>query len=244
VRWSALTAALALLLFSPQTTLAQPTVTNVGIDASQGFVLENGFVAFRASEAGSGMDLNGDLDTSDFVLHIYDTETATLTNTELEASNQITVSGTYVAWTVFELAQGSTDLNGDSDASDFVLHVADLSTGTVTNLQLAASDPAIVGDTLGVRVLENRQNMTDLNGDGDAGDGVLHLVDIPTGTVTNVGVDAAAGFVIDGSRVVFGARESNENNTDLNGRLRARRRSARVHRRRGLSRCRQFEQRR
>lgn len=215
MRWSVL-AALVLLSLSPQTTLAQPVLTNVGIDASQGFVLENGFVAFRASEARSGMDLNGDSDTSDFVLHIYDTQTGALTNTGLEANN-IAVSGKYVAWTVFELAQGVTDLNGDSDASDFVLHVADMSTGTVTNFGLAATDPAIEGDTLGVRVLENRQDMTDLNGDGDASDGVLHLIDLPSGTVTNVGVDAAAGFVIDGGRVVFGARESNENNTDLNG---------------------------
>lgn len=216
MRWRAL-APWLLLLASPQAILAQAVVTNVGIDASQGFVLENGFVAFRASEAGSGTDLNGDADSNDFVLHIYDTQSGTLTNTGLEASGQIHVSGNYVAWTVFELAQGFTDLNGDSDVNDFVLHLADMSMGTVANLGLAGSDPVIVGDTLGVRVLESKQNMTDLNGDLDANDGVLHLIDIPSGVVTNVGVDAAAGFVMNGNRVVFAASEANENNSDLNG---------------------------
>lgn len=218
MRWRVL-APWFLLLLSPPAILAQAVVTNVGVDASQGFVLENGFVAFRASEASSGTDLNGDFDTNDFVLHIYDTESGTLTNTGLEASGQIHVSGNYVAWTVFELQQGFTDLNGDSDVNDFVLHLANMATGTVTNLKLAGADPAIVGNTLGVRVLESKQNMTDLNGDLDADDGVLHLIDIPSLTVTNVGVDASAGFVIDGSRVVFGARETNEHNMDLNGDL-------------------------
>ena len=108
-------------------------VTNVGIDASQGFVLENGFVVLRASEYGSGIDFNADGDKFDFVLHIYNTETGQLTNTGLEASGQIHASGNYVAWTVFEINQGGVSLNGDADAFDFVLHLANMSTGTVVN---------------------------------------------------------------------------------------------------------------
>jgi len=191
-------------------------VTNVGIDASQGFVLENGFVVFRASESGSGIDFNTDGDQFDFVLHIYNTETGELTNTGLEASGQIHASGNYVAWTVFELNQGGVSLNGDSDVFDFVLHLADMSTGTVVNFGLAVSDPVIVGHTLGAIVLESKQGMIDLNDDGDANDAVLHLIDIPSGVVTNVGVDASAGFVLDGNRAVFGAREVSQGNTDLN----------------------------
>ena len=214
MRWSAL--AVSLLLLSPQTTLAQAVVTNVGIDASQGFVLENGFVVLRASEKGSGIDFNTDGDKFDFVLHIYNTKTGELTNTGLEASGQIYVSGNYVAWTVFEINQGGLSLNDDTDASDFVLHLADMSTGTVTNFGLAASDPTIMGHTLGALVLESKQGTIDLNGDGDQSDGVLHLIDIPSGIVTNVGVDASAGFVLDGNRAVFGVREVSQGNTDLN----------------------------
>ena len=191
-------------------------VTNVGIDASQGFVLENGFVVLRASEYGSGIDFNADGDKFDFVLHIYNTETGQLTNTGLEASGQIHASGNYVAWTVFEINQGGVSLNGDADAFDFVLHLANMSTGTVVNFGLAASDPTIKGNTLGAIVLESKQGRIDLNHDNDTGDGVLHLIDIPSGIVTNVGVDATAGFVLDGNRAVFGAREVNQGNTDLN----------------------------
>ena len=103
-----------LLLLSPQTTLAQAVVTNVRIDASQGFVLENGFVVLRASESGSGIDFNTDGDKLDFVLHIYNTETGNLTNTGRESSGEMHASGNYVAWTVFELNQGGVSLNGDS----------------------------------------------------------------------------------------------------------------------------------
>jgi len=132
LRWSAL-AALLLLLLSPQTTLAQAVVTNVGIDASQGFVLENGFVAFRVWESLSGTDLNGDTDTVDFVLHIYDTTSGALVNTGVEASGQIHVTGDYVAWQVFEFAQGFEDLNGDGDTNDLVLHYVHMPSGAVTS---------------------------------------------------------------------------------------------------------------
>lgn len=214
MRWSALAA--LLLLLSPQTTRAQAVVTNVGVDASRGFVLENNYVAFLASENNTGVDLNGDGDLFDSVLHIYDSQTGSLLNTALEASGQLYVSGHYVAWTVYELNQGGVSLNGDTDAVDFVLHLADMATGTVTNFGLAASDPVIEGNTLGALVIENKQGMTDLNGDGDSGDGVLHLIDIPSGAVTNVGVDASARFVLDGNRAVFGTREASEGNADLN----------------------------
>lgn len=191
-------------------------MTNVGIDASAGFVLENGFVVLRASESGSGIDFNMDGDKFDNVLHIYNTETGELINTGLESSGQIHVSGNYVVWTVFEINQGGVSLNGDGDAFDFVLHLADMSTGSVTNYGLAVSDPVIEGNTIGVIVLESGQG-ADLNGDGDSGDGVLHMIDIPSGAITNVGVDASARFVLDGNRAVFGTSEVAQGNTDLNG---------------------------
>ena len=217
MRWSA-RAALLLLLLSPETTLAQAVVTNVGIDASRGFLLEGGFVAFRTSEARSGnTDLNGDGDATDIVLHIYDTQSGVLTNTGLEASGGLTVNGTMLAWAVFESRQGMTDLNGDGDTNDYVVHLADMASGTTKNLRFASVSYAVDGNTLAFQVLESSQGMTDLNGDGDASDAPLHLYDISTGTITNVGIDAAGGFEISENRVAFGVHESRQGGRDLNG---------------------------
>ena len=191
MRCSAL-AALLLLLVSPETILAQPEISNVGIDSSLDFVLNEGFVVVRSSEARSGMtDFNGDGDATDVVLHTYDIQSGVLTNTGLGASVAPSVFGNYVAWTVPEIRQGMTDLNGDGDISDSVLHVADMSTGSVTNLGVPSASYNLDGTTLGFLVSENDHGGADLNGDGDTFDSVLHIYDVATGTITNVGRDAS-----------------------------------------------------
>ena len=193
-------------------------VTNVGIDASLGFLLEGGFVAFRTSEARSGnTDLNGDGDATDFVLHIYDTQSGVLRNTGLEASGGLNVNGTLLAWAVSESRQGMTDLNGDGDTNDYVVHLADMASGTTKNLRFASASYAVDGNTLAFQVLESFHGMTDLNRDGDTMDAPLHLYDISTGTITNVGIDAGGGFEISGNRVAFGVHESRQGSSDLNG---------------------------
>ena len=76
-----------------------------------------------------------------------------------------------------ESAQGGTDLNGDGDATDFVVHVFNASNRQTTNLGLAATSGSLQGDgqLLGFRVRETEQGNTDLNGDGDTNDDVLHV---------------------------------------------------------------------
>ena len=217
MRCSAL-AALLLLLVSPETTLAQPEITNVGIDSSLDFVLNEGFVVVRSSEARSGMtDFNGDGDATDFVLHTYDIQSGVLTNTGLDASGTPSVFANYVAWTVSETRQGMTDLNGDGNITDSVLHVADMSTGSVTNLGVPSASYNLDGTTLGFLVSENGHGGADLNGDGDTFDSVLHIYDVATGTITNVGRDASGGFAISGAFVAFGVHEARDGNVDLNG---------------------------
>ena len=164
MRYSVL-AALLLLLVSPRATLARAEITNVGIDASLGFVLNESFVAVRSSEFRSGRtDFNGDGDAIDFVLHTYDIQSGVLTNTGLDASGAPETFGNYVAWTVNETRQGLTDLNGDGDTRDFVLHVADMSTGVITNLaQDVTLGHQFKNGTIAFAVTENRQGMTDLN---------------------------------------------------------------------------------
>ena len=156
MRYSVL-AALLLLLVSPRATLAQAEITNVGIDASLGFVLNEGFVAVRSSEFRSGRtDFNGDGDAIDFVLHTYDIQSGVLTNTGLDASGAPETFGNYVAWTVNETRQGLTDLNGDGDTRDFVLHVADMSTGLITNLACPGASYSLEGTMLGPCLFSGR----------------------------------------------------------------------------------------
>jgi len=70
------------------------------------------------------------------------------------------------------------DWNGDGDVLDRVLFAIDVASGTEVNLGLAVV-PGLLGlgvvdgDTLAVRVLEDG---TDLNGDGDGFDTVVHVV--------------------------------------------------------------------
>lgn len=212
--------ALTLLLFTLflNRTSAAVDIVNVGVDASLGFEIQGDFVAIRTSEARSGgTDLNGDGDTADFVLQVFDWSTGLVRNTGLEASGGFRMAGRYVAFTVLESRQGGLDLNGDGDAADLVQHVYDAETGLATNLGLAASTFRIEGDLLAFTVIESAQGASDRNGDGDSNDGVLHLYRPSTGTLTNVGLDAAGGLVSSDTHVAFAVSESNQGGADRNG---------------------------
>lgn len=86
-----------------------------------------------------------------------------------------------ISFAVVEASQGNTDLNGDGDASDRVLHIHDapgdrlLNSGfaTIPNLYF------IDGDHVVTAVSEGAQGASDLNGDGDTTDNVLHLLELP-----------------------------------------------------------------
>ena len=213
--------ALTLLLFTlfwNRTSSAAVEIVNVGVDASLGFEIQGDFVAIRTSEARAGnTDLNGDGDTTDFVLQVFDWSTGLVQNTGLEASGGFRMAGRYIAFTVLESRQGGTDLNGDGDALDLVQHLFDAETGVATNLGLATSTFRIEGDLLAFTVIESAQGATDLNGDGDSKDGVLHLYRPSTGSLTNVGLDAAGGFVSNDTHVAFAVSETNQGGVDRNG---------------------------
>jgi hypothetical protein len=110
-----------------------------------------------------------------------------------------------IVFTVAEANQGAggTDLNGDGDVDDLILHVFRVPTGLTTNLGLAvsATPPFVVVDDHDVvfTVAEASQGAggTDLNGDGDVDDLVLHVFRVRTGLTTNVQLavsgDLAAG---------------------------------------------------
>ena len=103
--------------------------------------------------------------------------------------------GDRVAFAVSELQQAETDLNGDGDQTDLVLHVFDVATSTTVNLGVALRPSRPLGFTPGrptpqldVLVAEPRQGV-DLNADGDLSDLVVHLLG-PDDVLRNTGLAA------------------------------------------------------
>ena len=133
-------------------------------------------------------DLTGDGDTNDHVLVTYDFSTG-VQDVALDTgwSDYTPASGdSMVAAVVYEGQIGS-DLNGDGDLADWVVHVVDIPSGQVWNTGLATILPSslpprgvtLVGDSLVVSVWEKSQGFTDLDGDGGVNDLVLHRVRVP-----------------------------------------------------------------
>src|SRR5262245_2838727 len=95
-----------------------------------------------------------------------------------------------------EFDSAGRDLNGDGDAFDRVVHVQDLATGTTRNtgLALETRGPAPilrVRDGLAVfAVSEPGNGGIDLDGDGDASDTVLQVIDA-AGSSRNLGLALA-----------------------------------------------------
>lgn len=204
---------------------AQRTLVDTGLAVSSPVFLGDGRVAYFAAE--SSVDLNGDGDRLDpAVLQVFDTAASTNTNTGLATlgSPPLHAAG---AWLVVvpEFDQGS-DLNGDGDLEDFVLHVYDASTGAVRNLGLSSGGPGAEiaselsgGERFGLLVPE--LDGLDLNGDGDLADSVAFLYDPATDRLTNT-ARASVRIAFAGQWLAFLALESAQGGTqgpatDLNG---------------------------
>jgi len=227
-------------------------ITITGQDAAAKAALPTFLV--NESEAG---DLNGDGDAADSVLHVFDAKRRLTLNLGLAAATVCrTVLGppfiicapvapvagrAIVAFLVGESAQAESDLNGDGDATDDVLHVYDATTGVVTNTRLAVAhglgrdvssytypvEPVVARDGIALLVGEVEQGGADLNNDGDAEDDVLHVIEPKTGEIVNLELAAATMIgpfgsrnpiapQLDGQRVTFVAGEA-EQGGDLNG---------------------------
>jgi hypothetical protein len=175
--------------------------------------------AFQVDEFAQGTDLNGDGDLFDSVLHAYRADTGAITNLALPLSftGGFQAGQDRIAFRVPEGAHGNTDLNGDGDPFDFVLHAFDDATGTVTNLGLAAGVFDIEGDTLAFAVHELSQGGTDLNGDRDTEDFVLSVHDFAADQTTDFGLATVPGSVrLNRNQVAFVVTEIYQQ-ADLNG---------------------------
>lgn len=142
----------------------------------------------------------GDTDVADRVIQVYRASTGVRTNLGQAAEEFVLGAQGIVAFRTLEGAQGAQSLNGDSDVADGVLRVYDpvrerlIDTRTaVTPCRLEACDPLVpyrvLRDTVRYLTLECDQGGdvfagcptggTDLNGDGDAGDLVLQVLNVP-----------------------------------------------------------------
>jgi hypothetical protein len=196
---------------------------NVGYECvSASFAVDAGLVAFRYSEAGQGVNGNGDADTNDAVFAVYDIAAATLTETGFAGPQySLALDAGYVAFLVVEWQQGDTDLNGDGDTDDWVLHLYDHSLQTTSNLTSASSTNShgIAGGKVAVEVREEEEG-TDLNGDADTDDAVLLLHEVAGGLPTNLGLATGGSTWVLGMSdevLAFRTRESDQGTTDLNG---------------------------
>jgi hypothetical protein len=229
IRTLIVAAGLAAVAFSaPRAQESAPTlvqVQNLGY-AVERVAVQAGVAVFTVSEAKQGgADLNGDGDATDRVLFVHDDVTGVTTNLGLQVGLLWVVGTHHVA--VFVPEDGLGDLNRDGDTLDEVVHVLDLATLQVANTGLASLEIPLfplfqcvqAGDGfLTIRVDEKYQGAKDLNRDGDANDLVLHVYDLESGAVTNLGLDAHVKYPshVSGGRIAFSVSESGQGGFDLN----------------------------
>ena len=146
---------------------------NLGISGTYFFVTEE-LVLFNVIESVERIDLNGDGDQNDAVVHLFELASGVLRNTGYAGG--VNAAGGHILLLVQESAQGAADLNGDGDALDIVPHIYHFKDGSSTSLGTALasrpfSSPTSIIDgrvLLGISECENGGN--DLNADGDATD--------------------------------------------------------------------------
>ena len=194
-----------------------PPARNLEI-AGDGADLSLSWLVFRASESSQGVDLNGDGDALDAVVHVHDLGLEQTTNLSLAVDPAETLRIRDRRWILFSADEASNgeDLNGDGDTVDGVIHVHDLAVGETTNLEISGSIEDLSGSRLVLDVREVEEGR-DLNGDGDTGDSVLHTHDLGTGSTTNLEL---SGTLVSGSaseaRFAFTSPEAGPGE-DLNG---------------------------
>lgn len=156
---------------------------------------------FAIPESAQGEDLTGDGDREDAVLRLHDLETGEGENLESIQS----VTGLSEEWLIFLVAESDEgmDLNGDGDALDSVYHAFDIETGQTQNLELAGLDEVLVsGNRAVMRVIESMQG-SDLNGDGDLEDRVIHVVDLETAEASNLELAAIPARLFESRLLVW-----------------------------------------
>jgi hypothetical protein len=188
---------------------------SLGVEAGAAYHLAGDWIAAETSELGHGAkDLNGDGDTQDTVVQLYQISQKKWTNTGLESTEDTVLTTRLLAAATSERNQGNKDLNGDGDTDDVVCQVWDVSTGQVTNTGLDCGS-WLAGDESRIVIVtrESAQGNKDLNGDMDTQDEVLHVY-TPGAAPVNLRYDASGGVAVGPGRVLFSCFEANQANRD------------------------------
>jgi len=174
-------------------------------------------LTFLAYEEGQGVDLNGDGDLLDAVAHVLSPGTRSPRNSGLAGGLTPLAKSGHTFLGVRELNQGGIDLNDDGDLFDRVLHAIRGSDGTALSTELAASVLDVDGDLVALQVSESSQGGVDQNGNGSVTDSILHLWNLKTGELLDLGFDTNqhAQVRIHSPYVLFLVREQAEG--DKNG---------------------------
>lgn len=204
------------------TTATGATLSTLG--PADAVAVLGGRAAFLRPEAAGtaghsdGIDLNGDGDVLDRVVHLSQ-RGAPAENLE-RAAVAVALSDRYVAALVPEEDENHTDLNDDGDTADRVVEihrVGDLPDAWASTGQ--AADVVEASGTVVAFLTPEAAQGKDLDGDGDTTDRVLQLHRADTGTLINVG-QAAEEFVMGGEPgrelVAFRTREAAQGAQDLN----------------------------
>ena len=195
--------------------VANRWVVNTGTAASE-IAMSGTNVALLTSEKKQGnTDLNGDGDTSDSVVQVYDIAAQNLIDIGVAARpKSLQMSGNLLGFLADEKTQGQF-LNADQDQGDHVLQIYDTTSQVLTNVGLATADYRLDGQQVALLVDESDENATDLNGDGDTADRVAFVYDVATHTAKNLGLAATSQFTLGNGLFVFATSESAQN-LDLN----------------------------
>ena len=209
---------------------AQGSTTNLGLAVRfnvGAYTTDDGeWLVFAALEDDQGVDLNGDGDTLDSVLHTHRLAARETTNLRL-AGAVLALQGDRAALRVAEFAEGE-DLNDDGDRDDFVVHLHTLGTDDTFNLGVEGEGFVLSDRWAAFWIREARMSPTpkDLNADGDTVDLVVHALNLSGRDFMNLGLavsseqkrllDYVPGLQLRGEQLAFAVEEWAQG-VDLNG---------------------------
>lgn len=225
---------LAFVLTAPISPLAAQSTVSLGLAAGfsepQGKI-QGDLCSFSVFESFQSIDLNGDGDQVDVLLHLHRLSSGVTTNTNIPQGATTSAQSLFSLGDRLCLAVASesrigagngTDVNGDGDLNDDIPFVHDAATGVTVMLPIAASTaflgpngrPLTSGPHVVFAASESGQR-ADLNGDGDQSDIVLHRFSVGMSSAQNLGL-AVNRIVVGRDHALFSVPELVQG-VDLNG---------------------------
>ena len=157
----------------------------------------DGTFGVSVSERGQGRDLSGDGDPDDAVFHVYDPARGYSLDLGLFVPlHPPPVVDGQRHFAARARAAGAHDVNGDGDREDLVVASGSPPRAAPRHRARDGGPADLIGDWLGVSVPESMQGARDLDGDGAADGNVVHVIELATGRIENLDLDA---FVLHGT---------------------------------------------